>query len=167
MGDSAGGNLAAVAALMNRYGQLGQRFASQVLLYPCLDLTASLPSHRELASGYLLTAEIYAWYRSSYLHGVNPTDWQLSPLFVSDVSGLPPSIILRAGFDPLRDEALAYGVRLRSAGVPLHEIVFPGMIHGFLNMGGVLPQAGAAVDELAQILQTLRGSDVAARRRSA
>ncbi len=62
IGDSAGGNLAAVAALMNRYGQLGQRFVAQVLLYPCLDLTASMPSHREFTEGYLLTGEIYAWY---------------------------------------------------------------------------------------------------------
>jgi acetyl esterase len=167
MGDSAGGNLAAVAALMNRYGQLGHRFASQVLLYPCLDLTASLPSHRELAAGYLLTAEIYAWYRSNYLQGINATDWQLSPLFVSDVGGLPPTVILRAGFDPLRDEALAYGARLRAAGVPLHEISFPGMIHGFLNMGAVLPQAGAAVDELAGIVRALPTRGAAPHRRSA
>jgi acetyl esterase len=167
MGDSAGGNLAAVAALMNRYGQLGHRFASQVLLYPCLDLTASLPSHRELAAGYLLTAEIYGWYRNNYLQGINPTDWQLSPLFVSDVGGLPPTIILRAGFDPLRDEALAYGVRLRAAGVSLQEISFPGMIHGFLNMGGVLPQAGQAVDELAGIIRALPQSRYGLNRRSA
>jgi acetyl esterase len=152
IGDSAGGNLAAVAALMNRYGQLGHRFVSQVLIYPCLDLTASLPSHRQFETGYLLTADIYAWYRKNYLQGVNPTDWHLSPLFAKDVSGLPPSVVLHAGFDPLRDEALAYLDRLRSAGVPVREISFPGMIHGFLNMGRVMPQAGQAVELLSQAL---------------
>src|SRR5207247_2539258 len=102
------------------------RFACQVLLYPCLDLTASLPSHRTFASGYLLTAEIYAWYRSNYLQGVNPADWQVSPLFATDISGVPPSIVLHAGFDPLRDEALAYADRLRASGVAVRQIAYPG-----------------------------------------
>lgn len=164
IGDSAGGNLAAVAALMNRYGQLGQRFVAQVLLYPCLDLTASMPSHREFTEGYLLTGEIYAWYRRNYLQGINATDWQVSPLFVGDPSGLPPTVVLHAGFDPLRDEAVAYAERLRGAGVPVEEIAFPGMIHGFLNMGGVLPQAGKAVARIAQAVSGLMTEHAPARR---
>jgi acetyl esterase len=165
-GDSAGGNLAAVASLLNRYGQLGQRFACQVLLYPCLDLTASLPSHRQFAAGYLLTAETYAWYRGNYLQGINPTDWHLSPLFAREVVGLPPTIVLHAGFDPLRDEALAYLERLRAAGVPLRELSFPGQIHGFLNMGAVLPQAGEAVERLARAIPSLLAEAAPKRRRA-
>jgi acetyl esterase len=114
-----------------------------------------MPSHRQFADGYLLTGEIYAWYRRNYLQGINATDWQVSPLFVGDPSGLPPTVVLHAGFDPLRDEAIAYAGRLRDAGVPVEEIAFPDMIHGFLNMGGVLPQAGEAVTRVAQALSNL------------
>jgi acetyl esterase len=166
IGDSAGANLAAVAALMNRYGQLGRRFVAQVLLYPCLDLTASLPSHRLFANGYLLTSEVYGWYRRNYLQGINATDWQVSPLFVGDPSGLPPAVVLHAGFDPLRDEAIAYAERLRGSGVPVEEIAFPGMIHGFLNMGGVLPQAGEAVTRIAAALNNLLEEPALARLRA-
>jgi acetyl esterase len=147
-GDSAGANLAAVAALSNRQGELGARFLAQLLVYPCLDLTAEMPSHRQLASGYLLTAEVYEWYRRNYLADADPHDWRLSPLFAPDLAGLCPTVSLYAGFDPLRDEAIAFHGRLRQADIPAQLIAFPGMIHGFLNMAGALPQATEAVGQL-------------------
>ena len=82
------------------------------------------------------------------------------------ISGLPPSVVLHAGFDPLRDEALAYADRLRAAGVPVREIAYPGMIHGFLNMGRALPQAGAAVEELSEAIPAVLAKAVPARRRA-
>ena len=154
-GDSAGGNLAAVAALTLR-GETGIQPWRQILLYPCLDMSASLASHRKLAQGSLLTAPLYAWYRDNY---AGPTadrdDWRLSPLFAEDVSGLPPAIILYAGFDPLRDEAAAFVMKLALAGVPVEPLYFADMIHGFLTMGGVIPAARAAVTRIADALQIL------------
>jgi len=153
-GDSAGGNLAAAAALTLR-GEMGIQPWRQVLLYPCLDLSASLASHRKFADGYLLTAPLYAWYRNNYLAGANADDWRLSPLFAEDLSRLPPAIVLYAGFDPLRDEAAAYVMKLTLAGVPVEPLYFADMIHGFLTMGGAIPAAHAAVARIADSLSAL------------
>jgi acetyl esterase/lipase len=155
IGDSAGANVAAVLALLNRKTEFGWRFERQILIYPCLDLTASYPSHRELGSGYLLTREIYGWYRKNYIQDRDPTDWRISPLFASGLKDVAPAIILRAGFDPLRDEAAAYAQRLQVAGVQVEEITFPEMIHEFLNMGAVLPQAESAVQQIQRAIHRL------------
>jgi acetyl esterase len=95
-GDSAGGNLAAAAALTLR-GEPGIQPWRQILLYPCLDMSASLSSHRKLSEGYLLTASLYAWYRDNYAgQAPNRDDRRLSPLFAEDLSGLPPTVLLYA-----------------------------------------------------------------------
>jgi len=152
-GDSAGGNLAAVTALAVRDGLLEASVELQLLIYPCLDLTASQPSHEELASGYLLTKELYAWYRNQYIGDYPlPADWHLSPLFAEDVTDVVPAIVLYAGFDPLRDEALLYCARLIDAGVPVEPIFYPGQIHGFMTMGGVIPAAAHAVHRIADVI---------------
>jgi len=155
IGDSAGANIAAVLALLNRKTEFGWNFERQILIYPCLDLTASYPSHRDLGSGYLLTREIYGWYRKNYIQDRDPTDWRISPLFASGLKDVAPAIILRAGFDPLRDEASAYAQRLQVAGVQVEEITFPEMSHGFLNMGAVLPQAESAVQQIQHAIHRL------------
>ncbi len=153
-GDSAGGNLAAAAALAARDGRIEAVPQFQLLIYPCLDMTASLPSHTELASGYLLTREIYAWYRELYAGATDDlTDWRLSPLFAPNLCDVAPAIVLYAGFDPLRDEALRYCARLANAGVAVEPIFYPGMIHGFMTMGGVLPAAYDAVQRIAAVIQ--------------
>ena len=153
-GDSAGGNLAAAATLALRH-DMGIQPWRQILLYPCLDLSASLASHRKLADGYLLTAPLYAWYRNNYLAGASADDWRLSPLFAEDLAGLPPAVLLYAGFDPLRDEAAAYAMKLTLAGVPVETLYFADMIHGFLTMGGAIPAAQAAVARIAETLSAL------------
>jgi acetyl esterase len=157
-GDSAGANLAAVAALINRDGSLGGTLSSQVLIYPCPDLTAGHASHRELARGYLLTRSTYQWYLENYLDGADPRNWRLSPLMAADFGGLPPTVILHAGYDPLRDEAIDYAVRLKGAGVKVREISYPEMIHGFVTMGAVLPQALSALLEIRLALTAFRAS---------
>jgi len=162
IGDSAGANLAAVAATLNANGELGAKFVAQILIYPCLDLTRRHRSHVDLAKGLLLTKPLYDWYVGNYLAGHDARDPRVSPFLAPDLSGLAPTVVLHAGFDPLRDEAIAYVARLRRAGVPVTEIAFADMIHGFLNMGAVLPQAGDAVDCVAAALQAL----LAARPRS-
>jgi acetyl esterase len=154
-GDSAGGNLAAVAALILR-DENGIRPWRQLLLYPCLDMSASLASHRKFADGYLLTATLYAWYRNNYVGSASGRDnWRMSPLFAEDFSGLPPTILLYAGFDPLRDEAAAYAMKLALARVPVEPLYFQDMIHGFLTMGGTIPAAGPAVTRIAEAFKTL------------
>jgi acetyl esterase len=150
-GDSAGANIAAVLALAERKAQRQQPLAQQLLFYPCLDLTASQPSHETFAEGYLLTAPLYGWYRRNYLGGLaNPAHWRLSPLFADDLSGLPPTTILYAGFDPLRDEAAAYALKLTVAQVDVETLYFPDMIHGFLTMGGAISAAGTAVRRIGE-----------------
>ncbi|MDE1172711.1 MAG: alpha/beta hydrolase [Parvibaculaceae bacterium] len=152
-GDSSGGNFAAVTALAARDGRIAFDPAYQLLLYPCLDLTAGLPSHELYAEGYLLTAKLYAWYRSNYLQDTDPTDWRASPLFASSFLDLAPAIILAAGFDPLRDEALTYAKRLKGFDVPVEVLSFPGQIHGFLNMGGTVPAARTAISRIGQAVR--------------
>ncbi len=155
-GDSAGGNLAAAVCLAERNERTPYQPWRQLLLYPCLDMTACMPSHKKFAEGYLLTAELYRWYRGNYAGTPDkPNHWRLSPLFAHDVSGLPPTVMLYAGFDPLRDEASAYAMKLALAGVKLQTLYFPDMIHGFLTMGGAIPAAGIAVGRIAQALDTL------------
>lgn len=108
-----------------------------------------------MAEGYLLTRDLYGWYRRNYVQDHDPTDWRLSPLFAAGLKEVAPAVILRAGFDPLRDEALAYGDRLRLAGVPVREIFFPEMLHGFMTMGAVLPQADGALDQIKRAVARL------------
>lgn len=156
-GDSAGGNMAAVAALILR-GETGIQPWRQVLLYPCLDMSASLSSHRKLTEGYLLTAPLYAWYRDNYAAEGNRDDWRLSPLFAEDFSHLPPTIMLYAGFDPLRDEAAAYVLKLTLARVPVESLYFADMIHGFLTMGGAIPAAGVALGRIAAAFAALESA---------
>jgi acetyl esterase len=155
MGDSAGANLAAAAAQLNIDGNLGEKFIAQILVYPCLDLTRQHPSHTEFAEGFLLTRELYAWYVSNYLGRHDARDALVSPFFAKDINGLAPSVILHAGFDPLRDEAIAYAAKLRRAKVPVKEIAFADMIHGFINMGAALPQAEDAILCIRSALHTL------------
>jgi len=154
-GDSAGGNLAAAACIAAREAYETPLWI-QILIYPALDMLACLASHQEFSEGYLLTADLYAWYRRNYVGGFSkPGHWRLSPLFIHDPSGLPPAVILYAGFDPLRDEAIAYADRMRRAGVAVECIGFSDMIHGFMTMGGRIPAAAAGVARIAQAVGTL------------
>lgn len=156
-GDSAGGNLAAVVALMARDAG-APALALQVLLYPVTDLGAESKSYEDFAEDYLLTRESMRWFRAHYLGGGNEgLDWRASPLRAPSLGGLPPALIITAGFDPLRDEGEAYAARLREAGVTVDYVCFGGMIHGFAGRGKVLRSALRAVlligDSLRQALR--------------
>lgn len=158
-GDSAGGNLAAALALQARdHG--GPRLAAQILLYPVTDMTMRAASHRENATGFLLTAEAVAWYRDRYLRAPDDQlDWRASPLLAGTLAGLPPACILTAGCDPLRDEGDAYAARLRAAGVPVAHLPMPGFIHGFLAMRRVIRGADQAIRRIAAELAALTTQD--------
>jgi len=153
MGDSAGGNLAAVTALLARDAG-GPRLALQVLVYPVTDALADTASLRENGSGYLLTAEHMRYFLDCYTRGgADPTDWRMSPLRAPDLSGAAPAVVLTAGYDPLRDEGDAYAERLASAGVPVEHLRYPGMIHGFFGLGAAFDDGAAALSTVAAALR--------------
>ena len=144
-GDSAGGNLAAVTAIgMRRAGEAPARL--QVLIYPATDMRALAPSHTTNGQGYMLTSDSIAWYRGHYIADeAQWSDWRASPLLAEDLSGLPPALVLTAGFDPLRDEGLQYADALSRAGVPTQYVCFERQIHGFITMGRVIDEANTAL----------------------
>lgn len=152
-GDSAGGNLAAVIAVMAR--DAGHpALAFQLLIYPATDMTRVAPSHAEFADGYLLTRNLTGWFTAHYMRNADDeTDWRASPSRVPSLNGLPPALIMTAGFDPLRDEGEAYAMRLRDAGVTVDYICYGGMIHGFLPLGRALDTATRAVTHAAASLR--------------
>jgi acetyl esterase len=157
-GDSAGGNLAAVVALMAREAG-GPAIALQVLIYPVTDVGRESGSYTDFAEGYMLTRESMRWFTAHYLgRKEDAMDWRVSPLRASSLAGLPPALIITAGFDPLHDEGAAYAMRLREAGVTVDYVSFGGMIHGFAGMGRVLDSALRVVTLIGGSLrQALRG----------
>ena len=144
-GDSAGGNLAAVVAIAARNaGDLPIAF--QLLIYPATDQRRQHASHTTNGAGHLLTRETIAYYHDHYFDPpAVDLDWRASPLLAEDLSGLPPSLVLTAGFDPLRDEGLDYADRLVAAGSRASYVCFERQIHGFITMGRVIDEARSAV----------------------
>ena len=154
-GDSAGGNLAAVTALLAAE-RGGPAISYQLLVYPMCDLVGDHPSMRENADGYLLSASRVEWFIRTYLpEGADRTDPRISPLYAGDLRDQPPAGVITAELDPLRDEAEAYAARLTEAGVPTELTRHEGLVHGFLRMGGLSPRARAAT---AQAVTSLRSA---------
>jgi acetyl esterase len=152
-GDSAGGNLAAAVALRAR-DTGGPRLAHQLLIYPMLDAGGHYGSRESNATGYGLTTVTAAWFWSNYLRAEDDrADPYAVPMRARDLSGLPPATVITAGYDPLRDEALAYAQRLQDAGTPVRHIGFPGQIHGFWSCGGVIDAAQDLTREAARDLR--------------
>jgi acetyl esterase len=157
MGDSAGGNLATVTCMILRDKGEQARISLQVLIYPVTDLvTDESQSRRELAEGYLLTAGMMKWFTDHYLKDCDPeqaADPYCSPLFMENLSNLPPAIIVVAEYDPLRDEGIEYATRLKDAGNFVDLRREPGMIHGFFWLGGAIDRGREILDELGQDLR--------------
>ncbi|MGW5735903.1 MULTISPECIES: alpha/beta hydrolase fold domain-containing protein [Streptomyces] len=150
-GDSSGGGLATVAALMAR-DRGGPAVALQVLIYPLLDAGQGSDSYTTNATGYFLTAAHLRWFWEQYLGpDGDPTHPYASPLH-ADVTALPPAHVVTAGCDPLCDEGEAYAVKLRRAGVPVTRAHHPEMFHGFLGFPGLLDDARAAAAEVAEAI---------------
>ena len=138
VGDSAGGHLAAAAALRARAAG-GPAIAVQALAYPVTDATMGtasdpLGSYATRADGYGLSATSMAWFLDCYLPDpATRTRPDNAPLLVEDLSGLPPAVVATAEFDPLRDEGARYARRLSQAGVPVTWLPGDGLVHGFLR----------------------------------
>lgn len=147
MGDSAGGNLSAV--LSQQCARLGLVMpAAQCLVYPSTDQRMNQPSFETLGEGFGLDRALMNWFRSHYLPDASLIpDPRLSPLLADDVGGQPSTVLVVCA-DPLRDEGLAYGQKLRDAAVPVLALDYPHLIHGFVGMGGVLSAAREALVEI-------------------
>ena len=153
-GDSAGGQLAAVVALALRDDPTID-LAFQLLIYPVTDGFMQSPSIQSNGEGYMLTKDSLAFYYNHYFPDeAARSDWRGSPLLATDHSGLPPALVLTAGFDPLRDEGRSYADALSKAGVPTHYVCFERQIHGFLPMGKVISEANLAVSTCAAALRS-------------
>src|SRR5690242_13411101 len=147
-GDSAGGNLAAAAALRLR-DQGGPPLVGQLLIYPVTDYhTPGTRSYRENAEGYGLTRDTMVWFWDHYLtDAAQAADPYVSPLRAANLAKLPPALVQTAEYDPLRDEGDAYAAKLQAAGTPATLSRWDGMNHGFLFWVGRVDKAGEAMGE--------------------
>jgi acetyl esterase len=154
-GDSAGGNLAAVVALMARDAG-APAITLQVLIYPVTDVAAESRSYADFADGFMLTRDSMRWFVAHYLRDAeDAADWRVSPLRAPSLAGVAPALVVTAGFDPLRDEGDAYARRLREAGVRVDHLCYGGMLHGFVPMGRLIESGNHAVAHIAATLRRL------------
>lgn len=157
MGDSAGGNLAAIVSLMARDAG-APRIGYQCLIYPAVDALANTGSMARNADGYLLTVAAMRYFYDHYVPAAaDRADWRCSPLRAATLAGVAPAMVITAGFDPLRDEGADYARRLAADGVRVEYIEFGSLIHGFIGMPGVLPQARRAITTAAQAVREALG----------
>ena len=152
-GDSAGGNLAAVCALVAR-NEGFPKLKLQLLIYPCVAPEPETRSHHQFAEGCLLTRKSITWFYAQYLRSSKDTqDFRFAPLIADDLANLAPAFVLVAGYDPLRDEGVQYASRLIEAGNRVTLVNYEGMIHGFLLMLGAVDAANRAAEQAANALK--------------
>jgi acetyl esterase len=152
-GSSAGGNLAAVVALMARE-RGAPPLAFQLLHVPVTDHDFGTPSYRANATGFGLTLAGMRWFWDHYAPDAKLRDEPYaSPLRAKDLAGLPPAHVVTAECDPLRDEGKAYAARLLEAGVPTTYVEYPGMVHGFTSMAMSVPAGRTAIDDMGAALR--------------
>jgi acetyl esterase len=153
-GDSAGGNLAALVSLRAR--DEGTTLpALQLLFYPVTNYADATRSHTLFAEGFFLTKRDMDWFTGMFLDGadVDAADPRVSPLLADDLSGLPPALVLTAGFDPLRDEGNRYAEAMRAAGVTVDLREFGSLVHGFANF---FPLGGGSAAAIAETISATR-----------
>jgi acetyl esterase len=151
-GDSAGGTLAAMSAIMAR--DAGLKLDLQLLFYPGCAAHQDMASHRRFAQGFVLDEADISWFFSHYLRSpADREDWRFAPLMAPHVDGVAPVWLGLAECDPLVDEALLYGDMLRAAGVPVELEIYRGVTHEFIKMGRILPEARHAHADAARALR--------------
>ena len=164
VGESAGGNLAALVTLALRDRRRTEPAApdlvGQVLLYPATDLTMTSASVAALEDAPVLSRRSIDWYGRQYVpqglpHSIPLDDPRVSPLRATDHTDLPPTLVVAAGLDPLRDDALGYAAALARSGVPVRTVLYPDAVHGFMAIPRFEPAAAQALDE---VVVHVRGS---------
>jgi acetyl esterase len=151
-GSSAGGNLAAAAALVAR-DRGGPKIAFQLLTVPVTELSSRAGSHREFSEGYGLTAADMEWFGRHYVRTESDADEPYASVLRADLHDLPPAFVITAECDPLRDDGEAYADRLRDLGIAARFKRYSGMFHGFMSFPGVLPEASQAFEDAGSALR--------------
>ena len=162
-GDSAGGNLSAVVSQMA--ARAGGRVPTcQALIYPAVDFALDTASHREFEDGHVIPRDRILWYAEQYIPvAADRDDPRASPLRAKDLEGQPPTLLVTAGFDPLRDEGHAYAERLRADGVDVRYREYAGQIHAFVSLTRAIPQGLTCTWEIADYLKERLGPSTAPR----
>jgi acetyl esterase len=151
-GDSAGGNLAAVMALLARDGALPP-LTFQLLIYPSTDMMMTTVSSQTISEGVPLTSKTMRWFIDHYMRGsADERDWRASPLRAVDLSGTAQALVLTCACDPLCDEGIAYARRLEREGVRVTHLHFSDQIHGFMTMSRIIRAGDVAIDMMAAVL---------------
>ena len=151
-GDSAGGNLATAVALALR-DEGRTKLAAQILVYPAVDLSMSGNYYGHFTKDLILTDDSMRMFIGYYVP--NPEqrkDWRASPLLAPSLKGLPSTLVIIAGFDPLGAEDEAFAARLEKEGVPTTVKRYPGQMHGFMSNAKLLPKAYNAIEDIAEVL---------------
>jgi len=151
-GSSAGGNLAAAAALVAR-DRGGPKIAFQLLTVPVTELSSRAGSHREFSEGYGLTAADMEWFGRHYVRTEADADEPYASVLRADLHDLPPAFVITAECDPLRDDGEAYAERLRKLGIRSSYKRYPGMFHGFMSFPGPLSEAAEAFEDAGKALR--------------
>ena len=151
-GCSAGGNLAACMALEFRSDPV-RKLAFQLLLYPATAMEQDTQSRKDLATGYVLTAEVMTWFAGHFAAIGHPDARRAEPAHVEDLTGLPPALTVTAGFDPLKDEGKLHAERMAAAGVKSEHIEYPSFVHDFYIMASVSPPVVDAINDTAAKLK--------------
>jgi acetyl esterase len=151
-GDSAGGNLAAAVAVALRDEPAAVPIIGQWLIYPAADPARTYSSEAQFCEGFLLTKDSMDWFEESYAGPGD--DWRYSPL-LKGAAGLPPTFVLTAGLDPIRDQGRAYAAACAEAGVDVSYLEAQGTVHGFLNLRKALPSAQADLDRCLAYLKVM------------
>jgi acetyl esterase len=152
-GDSAGGNLSAVAALMSRDGALPP-LKFQLLLYPAVEMAQTHDALARFQEGVALTTPLMRWFRAHYAPDpASWNDWRASPLRAASVAGSAPAFVLTVGYDPLVDEGREYAARLEREGVAVTHVHSAEMMHGVLTMTAFISSAALLIDIAARALK--------------
>ncbi|MCB1510956.1 MAG: alpha/beta hydrolase, partial [Hyphomicrobiaceae bacterium] len=155
-GDSAGGNLAVVAAMLAKEAG-GPALVSQILVYPVADLRMGHASHARLAEQLPIPQSTLRWFYDLYVPDkAQQTDWRVSPVLADPdrFIDLPPALLITAGYDPLGDEGLELGARIMAGGAEVESARYDGQIHGFLTMGRLIAETDDAFDQIAAFLRS-------------
>ncbi len=160
-GDSAGGNIAAVVAQEYTASGNGRPLAVQLLVYP--SVSGREPARAKNAEGGTLDDRALRWFETHVAGAMDPDSVRYSPLARRDLSGLPPAVIVTAGWDPLRDEAITYLDRLRAAGVRAEHLHYPDEVHGFFTMDLVLDNARDAMAAVSEAVADILDLGAASR----